>query len=98
MWHRPEHRRRRGRGLGRHVSVRSRGERRIRLARRLGIAAGAVVLVVSMVTSGGRAGAVSGVESGYWTVAQTAGGQLPTPPNVPAGGMWVSSNTATALA
>src|SRR4051794_34144206 len=98
MWHRPKHRRRRLRSQSQSWSLRTRAERRIRLARRLGIAAGAVVLVVSMVAGGGQAGAVSGVESGYWVVAQTAGGQLPAPPNVPAGGMWVSSNTAIALA
>jgi hypothetical protein len=68
------------------------------LARRVGIGVGAVVLLASMAAGGGQARAVSGVQSGNWTVAQTAGGQLPAPPNVPAGGMWVSSNTATVLA
>src|SRR5438045_5094132 len=91
MWHRPEHRRRRRRRG-------HRGHRGARLIRRLGIVVGTVTLVVSTLGGGGRAGAVSGLASGYWTVGQTAGGQLPTPPNVPAGGMWVSSNTATQLA
>ena len=41
---------------------------------------------------------LSGLASGYVDRRADRGGQLPAPPNVPAGGMWVSSNTTTALA
>ena len=92
MSYRAEHRRRRTR-----QQVRRRA-RQARVARRLGMLAAAVMFVVSMVAGGGPAGAVSGAASGYRTLAQTNGGQIPAPPNVPAGGLWISSNTAAPLA
>jgi hypothetical protein len=42
----------------------------------------------------GAATAVSGLASNYWWEAETATTQLPAPPEVPAGGLWVSSTPA----
>jgi len=42
--------------------------------------------------------AVSTVETGVWWRNQVEGASLPAPPSVPAGGLWVSSNTTGATA
>src|SRR5438067_9860436 len=67
------------------------------VARRVALAFLAVLLATSFLSQS-RAGAVSQTASGYWFAAQTAGGQVPKPPNVPPNGMWVSSNTAGPVA
>jgi hypothetical protein len=46
----------------------------------------------------GRASAVSGTASGYWYAARPPGAPLPPPPNVPAHGLWISSNPAGPVA
>ena len=38
--------------------------------------------------------AATNLESGYWWEAEASGSQVPPPPDVPAGGLWVSSNSS----
>src|SRR4051794_25867924 len=60
-----------------------------------------VVVVGAMLGLGllpGSVGAVSGAESGYWYAGPLPGGSLTPPPNVPAHGLWVSSNPAGPVA
>jgi hypothetical protein len=50
--------------------------------------------IATLVTWPAAAGAVGGVESGWWWREQPEGGGVPAPPQVPAGGLRVASDTA----
>jgi hypothetical protein len=65
---------------------------------RIAVVAVMVVAASAVVSAHSPAKAISGLELGYWWQGQPDGAPLPAPPNVPAGGLWVSGTETSPIA